>query len=83
MVNLLGFEHASDEYAERRSQLAALPGASVHWYGKHQAIPGRKLGHITLLLDAPSAEQRQAQASNRLAAVRAIWPLPTQPSEQP
>jgi 5-(carboxyamino)imidazole ribonucleotide synthase len=83
MVNLLGFEHASDEYAERRGQLAALPGASVHWYGKRQAIPGRKLGHITLLLDAPSAEQRQALASKRLAAVRAIWPLPPQSSEQP
>ncbi|QVL54162.1 MAG: 5-(carboxyamino)imidazole ribonucleotide synthase [Cyanobium sp. M30B3] len=82
MVNLLGFEHASDDYAERRGQLAALPGASVHWYGKRQASPGRKLGHVTLLLDAPSAEQRQAQASKRLAAVRAIWPLPPPESTQ-
>lgn len=82
MVNLLGFEHASDDYIERRGQLAALPGASVHWYGKRQACPGRKLGHVTLLLDAPSAEQRQAQASKRLAAVRAIWPLPSPESTQ-
>jgi 5-(carboxyamino)imidazole ribonucleotide synthase len=55
----------------------------VHWYGKQEASPGRKLGHVTLLLDAPSAEQRQAQASKRLAAVRAIWPLPPESSQQP
>lgn len=83
MVNLLGFEHASHDYRERRGRLAALQGATVHWYGKREAIPGRKLGHVTLLLDAPSAEQRQAQASDRLAAVRAIWPLPPQSTHRP
>jgi 5-(carboxyamino)imidazole ribonucleotide synthase len=83
MVNLLGFEHASHDYAEQRSQLAALPGARVHWYGKREASPGRKLGHVTLLLDAPSAEQRQVQASKQLAAVRAIWPLPPEASPPP
>lgn len=83
MVNLLGFEQASHDYAEQRGQLAALPGATVHWYGKKESSPGRKLGHVTLVLDAPSAEQRQAQASMRLAAVRAIWPLPPESSQQP
>jgi len=83
MMNLLGFEHAGDDYGERRRQLAALPGANVHWYGKREASPGRKLGHVTLLLDAPSAEQRHAQAGERLAAVRSIWPLPPDSPGQP
>ena len=34
MVNLLGFESATSEYLEVRSQLAKIPGATVHWYGK-------------------------------------------------
>lgn len=76
MVNLLGFEHGADAYADRRQQLADLPGASLHWYGKRQASPGRKLGHVTLLLDDPTPGGRQQQAMERLAAVRAIWPLP-------
>lgn len=25
------------------------PGAHLHWYGKHQARPGRKMGHVTLV----------------------------------
>jgi 5-(carboxyamino)imidazole ribonucleotide synthase len=83
MVNLLGFETADHDYAQRRRQLAALPGATVHWYGKRDARPGRKLGHVTLVLDAPSAEQRQSLASQRLNAVRAIWPLPPASEQHP
>jgi 5-(carboxyamino)imidazole ribonucleotide synthase len=83
MVNLLGFEHGSADVAKRLHQLSAIPGASVHWYGKRKSSPGRKLGHITLLLDAPSAEQRQAQANELLEAVRAIWPLPPEVPKQP
>jgi 5-(carboxyamino)imidazole ribonucleotide synthase len=83
MVNLLGFEAASGDYAERRRQLAALPGAFVHWYGKRQSSPGRKLGHVSLLLDDPSPERRQAQARQHLAAVRAIWPLPPESPQRP
>jgi len=52
MVNLLGFEHSYSDYAEQRSRLAAIPHAQVHWYGKTESRPGRKLGHVTVLLDA-------------------------------
>ena len=76
MVNLLGFEHSSDDYLDRRRQLADLPGATLHWYGKRQSSPGRKLGHVTLLLDDPTPTVRQQLARERLAAVRSIWPLP-------
>ncbi|MCP9928739.1 5-(carboxyamino)imidazole ribonucleotide synthase [Cyanobium sp. CH-040] len=80
MVNLLGFEHGTaggdDAYRMERRALAALPGASVHWYGKRESSPGRKLGHVTLLLDGPGPEAVQAQARQRLEAVRSLWPLP-------
>ena len=75
MVNLLGFEASSSTYAELRQRLAALPGASLHWYGKRQAHPGRKLGHLTLVLESPTLVERAEELERRLAEVRAIWPL--------
>ncbi|WP_254522910.1 5-(carboxyamino)imidazole ribonucleotide synthase [Natrinema caseinilyticum] len=29
-------------------QILETPGASLHWYGKHQSRPLRKMGHVTL-----------------------------------
>lgn len=52
MVNLLGFESARHDYAEVRDRLAQIPGAVVHWYGKAESRPGRKLGHVTVRLVA-------------------------------
>jgi 5-(carboxyamino)imidazole ribonucleotide synthase len=81
MVNLLGFEHSDGDgdsaYRAEREALARLPGAALHWYGKRGAAPGRKLGHVTLLLDAPGGEAREHQARQRLEAVRSLWPLPS------
>ncbi len=74
MVNLLGFEESSGDYAELRQRLAALPGASLHWYGKRQAHPGRKLGHLTLVLESGTRVERAEELERRLAEVRAIWP---------
>lgn len=49
MVNLLGFEHARSDYGDRRAAIArAVPAATIHWYGKTTASPGRKLGHVTV-----------------------------------
>ncbi len=41
MINLIGAE-ASD-YA----RWLTMPGASLHLYGKGEARPGRKMGHVT------------------------------------
>lgn len=76
MVNLLGFERSDSDYRDQREALAALPTATLHWYGKGAARPGRKLGHLTLLLQGTSAEARWQEAQARLAEVRRIWPLP-------
>jgi 5-(carboxyamino)imidazole ribonucleotide synthase len=76
MVNLLGFESSEADYLPQRDALAALPAATVHWYGKQGSRPGRKLGHITLLLQGTTPRERGLQAEQLLEQVRQIWPLP-------
>jgi 5-(carboxyamino)imidazole ribonucleotide synthase len=76
MVNLLGFDATDADQLDRRRALEALPGAHLHWYGKKGGGVGRKLGHLTLLLEAPTAADRDAEFRRRLEEVRAIWPLP-------
>ncbi len=77
MVNLLGYEDSENDYLAQRQQLAALPNTHVHWYGKTQSRIGRKLGHVTILLDPPVAatsdrnNREQAEASAR--QVESIW----------
>jgi len=67
MVNLLGFEHASHDYEPQRQQLAAIPNAHVYWYGKAEARPGRKLGHVTICLET------NADPAATIQQVEAIW----------
>jgi 5-(carboxyamino)imidazole ribonucleotide synthase len=51
MLNLLGdlwFVGGSQESREPRwAEVLALPGAHLHLYGKADARPGRKMGHLT------------------------------------
>ncbi|MBD3881841.1 5-(carboxyamino)imidazole ribonucleotide synthase [Phormidium tenue FACHB-886] len=70
MVNLLGYEAVESDYWEKRQQLAALPRSHVYWYGKSVSRPGRKLGHVTLRLEA--GEGRSAAAAMAKQA-EAIW----------
>ncbi len=51
MVNLLGYEFTENHYLTKRQQLAQIPNASVWWYGKTESRPGRKLGHVTVLVE--------------------------------
>lgn len=82
MVNLLGGDHslAPDDEAQRLNALRALPGAHLHWYGKTAHAPGRKLGHLTVLLAGDSPRARSAEMEQLLQRVRSIWPLPTAPT---
>ena len=48
MVNLIG--HDADDWLS----LAARPDACLHLYGKREARPGRKMGHVNLLLRRPA-----------------------------
>lgn len=49
MANLLGQEGALDWRDGLRAATHAVPDAHVHWYGKAQSKPGRKMGHINVV----------------------------------
>ncbi|MBD1929899.1 5-(carboxyamino)imidazole ribonucleotide synthase [Trichocoleus sp. FACHB-90] len=69
MVNLLGYEHSQNDYFAKRQQLAELPASYVHWYGKTESRPGRKLGHVTVLLDTANRAEAEAIAHT----IESIW----------
>ena len=69
MVNLLGYENSQSEYITKRQQLKQIPQAHVHWYGKNESRPGRKLGHVTVLLDNTTVYQASAIAHT----IESIW----------
>lgn len=81
MVNLLGPDPAfsEEELGQRLETLRHLPGAHLHWYGKASGAPGRKLGHLTLILQDGSQAGASAERERLLAEVRRIWPLPPLP----
>jgi 5-(carboxyamino)imidazole ribonucleotide synthase len=63
MVNVLG-EHAESLWRE----FSHLPReVKVHWYGKREARPGRKMGHVTIL-----AETREKALA--IAERIPVWP---------
>jgi 5-(carboxyamino)imidazole ribonucleotide synthase len=76
MVNLLGRDGTQERDEAACQALAALPGAHLHWYGKSESSPGRKLGHLTLLLESSGNAALQREAQAKLQEVRSIWPLP-------
>ncbi len=66
MAQLLGRLWADGEPAWERA--LADPGVRLHLYGKHDARPGRKMGHLTCLESTPElALERVLQARDRLA----------------
>jgi len=68
MVNLLGFEESDSDYQERRNNILAIPNSFVHWYGK-TSRPGRKLGHVTVILD----DKQISQARSIIEKIESIW----------
>ncbi|MGQ4650084.1 5-(carboxyamino)imidazole ribonucleotide synthase [Lyngbya aestuarii] len=69
MVNLLGYEYSQNDYLEKRQKLTNLPQTFVHWYGKTESRPGRKLGHVTTLLNP----QQQPQADAVAQEIESLW----------
>ena len=69
MVNLLGYEDSDSDYQSKRDRIASLPHTFVHWYGKTASRPGRKLGHVTVLLSASELSQAKAIAQH----IESIW----------
>lgn len=69
MVNLLGYETSFDSYQKQRQELAKIPQSTIHWYGKTESRPSRKLGHITVLL----SENNQQQIEGIIQQIESIW----------
>ena len=47
-------------------QVLAVPGVKLHLYGKREARPGRKMGHLTVLAASAAEAARQAAAARAL-----------------
>jgi 5-(carboxyamino)imidazole ribonucleotide synthase len=73
MVNLLGYEFAESDYLTQRQQIAEIKNASVWWYGKKEARPGRKLGHVTVLLDGDKAGEIRKEAEAKAKTIEMLW----------
>ncbi|WP_042341777.1 5-(carboxyamino)imidazole ribonucleotide synthase [Calothrix sp. PCC 7507] len=69
MVNLLGYENSQSDYKNQRQAIAEIPQSHLHWYGKTESRPGRKLGHVTVLLEHQHRDQAIAIAHK----IESIW----------
>jgi phosphoribosylaminoimidazole carboxylase len=58
MLNILGGQKP-DSHAQVAKEALKSPNASVHLYGKGDARPGRKMGHITIT--APTLAEAEAE----------------------
>jgi 5-(carboxyamino)imidazole ribonucleotide synthase len=70
MLNLLGdlwFDAAGQARTPDWAAVLALPGAHLHLYGKAEARPGRKMGHLTLTgADVAGVKATARQAADLL-----------------
>jgi len=65
MLNLLG-DLWRDGVAPDWSRVLALPGAHLHLYGKDDARPGRKMGHLTITATTAAVAEATAAEAARL-----------------
>lgn len=69
MVNVLGASTSQDTLKSSNAALQ-MPNAVVHWYGKTQCRPGRKMGHINLTANSA------AELDGSLAQLLALEGIP-------
>ena len=75
MANLLGLQsNYPISLSQRLDDLRAIPGLKVHWYEKEEETAGRKLGHVTYLLNNKDVISRKKEALDVLKNIRSIWP---------
>ncbi len=76
MVNLIGLSPGDAlPLNERLAKLRENDDVHLHWYEKDKEVPGRKLGHATVLLKEVSVASRRSEASKALEGIRSIWPM--------
>jgi len=72
MANLLGDIWSDSGGEPRWADACAFPNVKLHLYGKNDARPGRKMGHLTALADTREEALRQVLAA-RAALTGAEW----------
>jgi len=60
MVNILGGREA-DSHLQVAERAMETPGARLHLYGKGDARPGRKMGHITVVAESMAEAEKRIQ----------------------
>jgi 5-(carboxyamino)imidazole ribonucleotide synthase len=76
MANLLGQSQAGD-HREALAAAMEVPGTFVHWYGKQESRPGRKMGHLNLVpSQRESVESVVGKAIKAREAFYAAWRRP-------
>ena len=79
MINLLGLKKNYLLSIEKRLELLSqIKGSNIHWYGKSKESFGRKMGHITFLLNEKNHLKRSEKSKEILNKVRGIWPSPNE-----
>ncbi|PSN64314.1 Phosphoribosylaminoimidazole carboxylase [Corynespora cassiicola Philippines] len=84
MLNILGGK-TPDSHEQIARAATKYPNASIHLYGKGDARPGRKMGHITITAPTLAAAEREIQPLIDLVdnqKGKALGPRET-PKEQP
>ncbi len=77
MINLLGLKKTFPLSIEKRIELLSkIKGSNLHWYGKSKESVGRKMAHITFILDEMNHLKRIEKSNEILTKVREIWPSP-------
>ena len=77
MINLLGLKKNFPTSIEKRVKLLCeISGSNLHWYGKTTEKVGRKMAHITFLLNGTNHLKRLEESREILSKVREIWPSP-------
>ena len=77
MINLLGLKKSYPIPIEKRiREIEKIQGVNLHWYGKNKEQFGRKMGHVTFLLDEENYDDRFKKAQRIIYEVNLIWPSP-------
>ena len=77
MINLLGLSKKFPLPMKKRLELLSqIRGSNLHWYGKSKESVGRKMAHITFLLNEDNQSKRVEKSKEILNKVREIWPSP-------
>ena len=77
MINLLGLNKKFPLSIKKRLELLSqISGSNIHWYGKSKESVGRKMAHITFLLNEDNQSKRVEKSKEILHCLLYTSPSP-------